>query len=701
MDYTEQNKAISAGIDSGLTPQESLKRFQAGVQIPYKLNADNLATADIKTLPTDTTDYTKSFMSGISGGLTENQKQLQDARKNYEDAQLLQGSNNELTNYNQSLTDYNKALSNTPSYSQTYTDILGSTGANDMQKQLNELNIQAAQLNNSYNQGLLDTEGKVIPMQFITGQQAQIQKQYAVRAGAISAMQQALQGNITAAKQTAKDMVDLQYKDQENIIAQKKATLDANYQALTTAEKKRADELNYILTQQQNKIDEEKKNKENINTVLLTAAQNGADNDTLNKIQNSKTYADAIINSGQYIKTQEKGSWDTFTDPNTGEIKLLNKTTGVVKNVSSSSTNLGEQVGEIYGLPSFNTSSNNPGVNRSDRNNNPGNIKVSDFTKDWEGVIGVENRPAQDGGNFLIFDSAENGINAIGKLLQEGKSYQGITAQQAIKRYNGNGSYGASDVGLNPNEDFQLQIKDPQKLKEVANAIAIKEGFTGSKQTPTVDDSKKMALALILGSGKFTKDQKSDLTKAITSGQDPLTVVKNQAKNIMGQTLATDLDKYEVAKEQLKGIQSLLTEYYKNGGKTNIFSGNFEKVINKLGEVNDPKLVEIATNIQAALQVYRNAVSGTAYSVQEGKDIASIFPGINKSQGLNEAIINGRIKAFDTTIDAKYKNTLGDIYTKLKDTNIPVINEEYNGIKLPTSSSSTSGSTYNGINLPN
>ena len=76
--------------------------------------------------------------------------------------------------------------------------------------------------------------------------------------------------------------------------------------------------------------------------------------------------------------------------------------------------------------------------------------------------------------------------------------------------------------------------------------------------------------------------------------------------------------------------------------------------------------MEIATNISSALQIYRNAVSGTAYSVQEGRDIAAIFPGINKSQGLNQAILSGRMKAFDITIDSQYRNTLGSTYDSLK-----------------------------------
>lgn len=171
---------------------------------------------------------------------------------------------------------------------------------------------------------------------------------------------------------------------------------------------------------------------------------------------------------------------------------------------------------------------------------------------------------------------------------------------------------------------------------------------------------------VITGSSKLTKDQKNSFIQAVQSGQDPLIVIKNQAKNLLGAAIGGDLTKLEAAKEQMVSLQSLIKEYYQQGGETGLFTGNMEKVQNKFGQVNDPKLVEVATNIQAALQAYRNAISGTAYSVQEGQDIASVFPGINKTEGLNAAIIKGRLGSFETSIDSLYRSALGDVYDTAK-----------------------------------
>ena len=141
-------------------------------------------------------------------------------------------------------------------------------------------------------------------------------------------------------------------------------------------------------------------------------------------------------------------------------------------------SNFGTPIGTLHDLPAYDTALANPGVNRPNRNNNPGNIKVSAWSKSLPGVIGVESRPSTDGGNFLIFDSPQSGINAISELLKVGKSYQGVNADTAMKRYSG-GGYGAAAVGLDPTQDFQSQIADPAKLKTVIDALTKREGFTG------------------------------------------------------------------------------------------------------------------------------------------------------------------------------------------------------------------------------
>ncbi len=201
-----------------------------------------------------------------------------------------------------------------------------------------------------------------------------------------------------------------------------------------------------------------------------------------------------------------------------------------------------------------------------------------------------------------------------------------------------------------------LEQNDPKyklEVQKLRNEIDATGGVT-------INNPKYNAVVqTILGSGRFTKDQAAKIAASINTGENPLTVVKNQAKNIMGQTEATKLTSYEAADSAMIDLQSKLADYYAAGGDTGIFSGNFEKVINKLGSVTDPAKVALATQVAVSLQAYRNAISGTAYSNQEGQQIEAIFPGINKSNGLNKAVIEGRLAADKSLIDGIYATALG------------------------------------------
>lgn len=357
---------------------------------------------------------------------------------------------------------------------------------------LQNLNTQLASAKAEYDKLAEQNANRPISSRIIGGTADRLQRSAAINLGSLSSIAQALQGNVNLAMDIANKTIDIKYEPIQTEIDNQKFQLNQVYDQLDREDKRKADALNIVLDERQRNVDEQKQTEQDINSIMLSAAQNGADSATLQNILRSKTLGEAIINSGQYIKTATSTTWDTFTD-SSGNIKLINRSTGEVKNISQATTNLGTQIGEIFGLPSYDTSTANPGMNRSDRNNNPGNIKVSDYTKNFAGVIGVESNPAQDGGNFLIFDSPESGINAIGRLLLEGKSYQGVNAETAIKRYNGNGAYGAKDVGLDHNRDFQSQISDPAKLQEVATLIAQAEGFTGGVQpSNTAQDYAKL-----------------------------------------------------------------------------------------------------------------------------------------------------------------------------------------------------------------
>lgn len=257
--------------------------------------------------------------------------------------------------------------------------------------------------------------------------------------------------------------------------------------------------------------------------------------------------------------------------------------------------------------------------------------------------------------------------------------YQGLPGLEGQKGYTYDQQMG---VNKSTADIFSTQVADLDKFMDDYSKGQSANGSSGGYSFGS-----NPALDVILGSGKFTKDQKGLIIGAIQSGQDPNTVILNQARSLMANPIATEVSKTQQGVTQLREVQSALADYYANNGDTSLFKGGYEKVIQKLGKTSDPKLAVINSRIAKALQKYRNAVSGTAYSVQEGADIASIFPGINKGKELNDALVGAGIESLQSDIDTAYAEVLGaDIYNSLKS----------GGNNTPSTSSDADTFQYNG-----
>ena len=228
-------------------------------------------------------------------------------------------------------------------------------------KELQALMPQIAKVKAEYDNAEIAQEGRVGSAASIYGRQALIQRQRAVELAGLSAIAQAYQGNIQLATQTAKDMIDMELAPIQTRIDDQKWQIEQVYEQLTSAEQKKADSLNLVLAERQRLLEEEKERKMNIANVGLVAAQNGADQATIEKIMNAKTYGEAIINSGQYLKTSTGTNWDTYVDEKTGETRLINKKTGEVVNPGQSDVANGILVdgsGQAYDIASYATDPN-------------------------------------------------------------------------------------------------------------------------------------------------------------------------------------------------------------------------------------------------------------------------------------------------------------------------------------------------------
>lgn len=214
------------------------------------------------------------------------------------------------------------ALAGEPGYrstQETTYDLSGKRAtANDLTNRFNGLKAQAEQIPLQIQQdfqGRGATAGGVAPIQ--TGQL----RENAIQQIGISAMLNAANGNLSTAQDQVEYAVKAKFDPLKAQLAAQQAQLAAITPLLDREDKKRAVAQQTALTERARLIEKAEAEQNNINSVLLTAAQYNADAKTLTKIQNAASYAEAISAAGQYIQ-DPKAKYDLESARLENQLKL-------------------------------------------------------------------------------------------------------------------------------------------------------------------------------------------------------------------------------------------------------------------------------------------------------------------------------------------------------------------------------------------
>lgn len=135
-------------------------------------------------------------------------------------------------------------------------------------------------------------------------------------------------------------------------------------------------------------------------------------------------------------------------------------------------------------------------------------------------------------------------------------------------------------------------------------------------------------------------------------------------------SLPTEEAKTYRGKERLmvlvNSIENDLRQYESIGGNTGIFVGNVEKIAGAIGTLTDKNRAYLANKINIAIQQYRQAISGAAFTESESKEYRSVFPQINNIKELNSAKIQSLKDATNTELDFIYSQRMGsDSYNSI------------------------------------
>ena len=309
-------------------------------------------------------------------------------------------------------------------------------------KQIEEQNLLVTQKANQYQKNIqmLSGQGRGITTGIISGQTDRERRLAAADIGAETAILQAMQGNLTLAKQTAQDAIDLKYQPIEDEIAQKLQLLELNAPNFTAEEKKKADITAGILQEQQQQIADRKQVEGDVSNVLAEAAKNGATQDVLQKIKSAQNVNDAIINAGDFISAQPEletqvvdvGNKKVLINSITGEQIRDLGVSDVGKGTSRSSGGGGS--GGSAPIPTPDGGSVNVSARAQSVYDNPG--LLSNYTPTEKGkIIDELSKSGADMARFSVNNVTAGQRDQIAQyddLVRQGQSAEGILSDSKL-----------------------------------------------------------------------------------------------------------------------------------------------------------------------------------------------------------------------------------------------------------------------------
>ncbi len=199
----------------------------------------------------------------------------------------------------------NDLLSTIEEDKEGFEDVLAEYQIPEIREQLDELNLDIARIKGEIGafdvetqQGFAGITAQAIPQGLLVGQASQYQRQRdAGRAGLASelaanaALQQAYVQNLTIATGLAEASVNYKWQGISNTISALQVQLDLAQDIMEREDAKQLNIINILLQDQMNQINDQKTRETAMNSILITAAANGAD---LSLIRAAQATGDAI-----------------------------------------------------------------------------------------------------------------------------------------------------------------------------------------------------------------------------------------------------------------------------------------------------------------------------------------------------------------------------------------------------------------------
>ena len=299
------------------------------------------------------------------------------------------------------------------------------------------------------------------------------------------------------------------------------------------------------------------------------------------------------------------------------------------------------------------------------RNNNPGNLRGHDGNFQKYGSVEEGKQAWLKDFTAKATGNTRTGLNSNSTLAQFVSVYAPASDNNNVEAY----IKSLESAGI-PRTATLGQILSSGKAPMLGEAMFKHEGFynqTPAQKTAGQKEKYKDVLLNIIGRAGLTKDDRANITQSLSESSDPLQVIKTNAKTMMPDK-GNKLLQVDIAYEKMNEVKKAYDEYYAKGLETGYGTGMYENGLRVFGRTNDPELIKLKTATALALQDYRHAMSGTAYSDAESKEISSVFPQISNTKEVNDAVMKQSIDMMQKYIGNQYRYVLGNKqYSSLKD----------------------------------
>lgn len=279
------------------------------------------------------------------------------------------------------------------------------------------------------------------------------------------------------------------------------------------------------------------------------------------------------------------------------------------------------------------------------------------------GVSEIEKRLSNSTSMFNTQNTLD--ANKLNFLLNLAEKQAGlVTADNTKKTYRYAGTYLTEKRTADQqkaDEALQREIKKNQATNGIGNFDKLNAISTAK---PSVLPYAKVATALYndLGTSNDGKNTAlSNITKSLDSG-DTSTARSILTSAAAGKLTGDTRSKFEARAQTVNlalNIKERLQKYVERTGDTNLITGNFQNIMQKLGTSGDPEAVGINSDMAALLQEMRANVTGAAWGLQEDAEYNKQAPDLTNTSKLNIAMLDGLVNRLNLRQKSAINTYLG------------------------------------------